>query len=75
VLDVMVEGMNFTPAGPDYEAMRDGILQAAPPNRDCLVWDAFADYGVGVNANGTARGKRVTVVEDFTVPSTCTRIN
>jgi extracellular elastinolytic metalloproteinase len=75
VLDVMVRGMNFTPAGPDYEAMRDGILEATPDAHDCRVWDAFADFGVGVNANGTARGKRVSIVEDFTVPSNCTRIN
>jgi extracellular elastinolytic metalloproteinase len=77
VLDYMVDGMNFTPSTPDFEAMRDGILQAVrtqggPLTHECLVWDAFADYGVGVTADGVARGKRVTIVEDFTVPSACT---
>jgi hypothetical protein len=75
LLGYLVDGMNYTPAGPSYEAMRDGILEATPDTLDCRVWDAFADFGVGVNANGTARGNRVSIVEDFTVPSNCTRIN
>lgn len=60
----IVDGMNYTPAAPSYEAMRDGILQAvavAGGNAtDCpLVWQAFAQYGVGagssatINADGT----------------------
>jgi len=77
VLDYMVDGMNFTPATPDFEAMREGILQAVRTQgggttHECLVWDAFADYGVGVTANGVVKGKRVTVVEDFNVPASCT---
>jgi hypothetical protein len=72
LLAYLVEGMNYTPAGPDYEAMRDGILQAvAGDGLDCLVWDAFAHYGVGVGANGTARGKRVSIVQSTTMPTSC----
>jgi extracellular elastinolytic metalloproteinase len=81
VLDYIVAGMNFTPATPDFEAMRDGILAAvraaqgtsvaSPSTNECLVWDAFADYGVGVLADGVAKGKRVTVTADFSVPAAC----
>jgi extracellular elastinolytic metalloproteinase len=76
LLGYLVDGMNFTPASPDYEAMRDGLLAAvAAANgglaHECRVWDAFAHYGVGVGANGTARGNRVTIVESFAKPAAC----
>jgi len=69
----MVDGMNFTPAQPTYEQMRDGILQAASDSADdqCLVWKAFAKYGVGVGAVGVAKGKTAVVTESFLVPTNC----
>ena len=79
LLDSIVDGMNFTPAGPTFEQMRDGILESignsVNPERDCLVWRAFAKYGVGVGALGafTTKGKTstVTITESFDVPSGC----
>jgi hypothetical protein len=59
--------MNFTPARPFYEQMRDGVLAAS--TRDCLVWTAFAQYGVGVGAKATVKGSTVTVTESFTIPA------
>jgi extracellular elastinolytic metalloproteinase len=73
----MVGGMNFTPAGPAFEDMRDGILQQAPAERDCLIWESFAQFGVGVNANGSVSGGgpfgggNISITEDFTLPSEC----
>ena len=73
----MVGGMNFTPSAPAYEDMRDGMLAQAPAERDCLIWESFAQFGVGVNANGSTSGGgpfgggSVSITEDFTVPSTC----
>jgi hypothetical protein len=70
----LVEGMKFTPSRPDFEAMRDGILQAVA-NRGgdaCVIWRAFAEYGVGVGANGTETSSTtVTVTESFAVPANC----
>jgi extracellular elastinolytic metalloproteinase len=63
----MVQGMNFTPARPFYEHMRDGILAAT--TRDCLVWTAFAQYGVGQGAKATIQGSAVSVTESFTIPA------
>lgn len=79
LLDSIVDGMNFTPAGPAYEEMRDGILQSisnsAHSERDCLVWRAFAKYGVGVGAMGEVTGHgpntAVTITESFIVPAAC----
>ena len=78
LFNYLVGGMNFTPAGPAMENMRDGILQAASgSNHHCLVWDAFADFGIGVGAKATISGGgpfgggSVSVTESFTVPAEC----
>jgi len=75
--DDMVGGMNFTPSGPAFEDMRDGILAQAPASRDCLVWESFAAFGIGVNASGSVQGGgpfgggKVNVNEDFSLPPEC----
>ena len=81
LFDVVVGGMNFTPSGPAYEDMRDGLLAASDTqDKDCLIWDAFAARGIGVNASGSVSGGGggpfgggggVNITEDFTVPSVC----
>lgn len=78
LLAYLVDGMNYTPAAPNFEQMRDGILQSvanAGNAHRCLVWNAFAKYGVGVGAKATlkrVKGVMVpTVVESFTKPSDC----
>ena len=69
--DDMVGGMNFTPAGPAFEDMRDGILAQADASRDCLIWEAFAAFGIGEGASASIKGRRVNVTESFTVPAAC----
>jgi hypothetical protein len=54
--------------------MRDGMVASAQtraPNQVCLIWDAFADYGIGVGADGTIMGQSVRITESFTVPAEC----
>lgn len=69
----LVGGMNFTPAGPAMEDMRDGILQAADGSGDeCLIWDAFADFGTGAGATSVVNGGNlVSVTETFGLPVEC----
>lgn len=64
----LVQGMRFTPAAPNYQQMRDGILAATATN-DCKVWTAFAQYGVGQGATSTVTSSTVTVTESFTIPT------
>jgi len=72
VLDSWVQGMMFTPSGPAMEDMRDGMLMAAPSSEDCLIWEAFAHFGVGVGASGEVGPHRAIVVtESFDVPAFC----
>lgn len=71
----VVDGMNFTPSTPAYEDMRDGILASVangPKASDCnLVWQAFAQFGIGVGAQGTVTATGVQVTESFQVPDNC----
>jgi hypothetical protein len=72
-----VDGMNYTPPMPAYEDMRNGMLMSAVNSGstlDCaLIWDAFAQFGVGVAASGTAsRSGTVTIVESFETSASCT---
>jgi hypothetical protein len=73
----VIDGMNYTPANPEYEEMRDGILAAIPTQaEDCVVWDAFAQFGVGVGASGTDSCNffgqcTISVTESFAKPSAC----
>jgi hypothetical protein len=75
--DYVVDGMNYTPANPEYEEMRDGILAAVPTTaQDCVVWDAFASMGIGLNAVGTDSCNflgqcQISITEDFTKPVAC----
>jgi extracellular elastinolytic metalloproteinase len=71
VQDDWIDGFNFTPSTPAYEHMRDGMLAAAAPERQCLIWEGFAHFGVGVGARGITRGKRVIITESFALPPTC----
>jgi hypothetical protein len=72
VQDDWVNGFNFTPSTPAYEDMRDGMLAGAATARQCLIWEAFAHFGVGVGATGTV-GRRgtVTITESFARPASC----
>jgi len=71
----LVGGMNFTPAGPNFQQMRDGILMgltaSGHDDRACMVWSSFAKYGVGVGATSRVRGPNITVTESFAVPPEC----
>ncbi|HET9852740.1 MAG TPA: M36 family metallopeptidase [Candidatus Limnocylindrales bacterium] len=68
--DDWVQGMMFTPTRPSVEDMRDGMLMAS--NHDCLIWEAFAHFGVGVGASGIVGPQRAIVVtESFDVPPSC----
>jgi extracellular elastinolytic metalloproteinase len=75
--DSVIDGMNFTPANPEMEEMRDGILAAMPTQaEDCLVWNAFSAFGIGLNATATdtcdlSGNCTIRITEDFSQPPAC----
>ena len=73
VLATWVDGMNFTPAAPAPEDMRDGMLASAAihaPDEVCLIWNGFAELGIGLGASGK-QGDSFKIVESFDVPAEC----
>ncbi|MFN7917067.1 MAG: M36 family metallopeptidase [Vicinamibacterales bacterium] len=74
---IFVRGMDYTPAAPAFEDMRDGMLnylttESQYPTAVCPIWNAFAQFGIGVGADGAvSRRGTVTITESFTVPSSC----
>jgi extracellular elastinolytic metalloproteinase len=71
LLTYFIDAMNFIPSTPSYEDMRSGLLQATPKKVDCLVWNAFAAYGVGVGSSAVVTSTGVTVTESFALPQGC----
>ncbi|MDX6357377.1 MAG: extracellular elastinolytic metalloproteinase [Nocardioidaceae bacterium] len=75
ILFDLVQGMNFTPAKPTFEDMRQGILDGLTADshgaRTCMVWNAFATYGVGVGSVAKVSGAGAKVTQSFAVPPGC----
>jgi extracellular elastinolytic metalloproteinase len=70
--DSWVQGLMFTPTSPSVEDMRDGFLMAAGSSEDCLIWEAYAHFGVGVGASGeVGPHQAIVVTESFDVPAAC----
>jgi hypothetical protein len=73
VMADFVDGMNYTPATPAFEQMRDGMLASIATRSDtttaartCAVWRGFAASGIGDGARGTvSRRGTVTITESF----------
>ncbi len=55
LLGYMVDGMNYTPSTPNVraDARRHPERASRDADDECKVWDAFADFGVGVGAQAT----------------------
>ena len=71
LLDYVVDGMNYTPANPKFEQMRDGILAAVGGRRLAATWcGGLREGGVGVGATSKTTGSGITVTESF-VPGVC----
>jgi extracellular elastinolytic metalloproteinase len=75
-----VDGMNYTPSTPAFEDMRSGMLAAIANTagadataRCALVWQAFAQYGIGVGAKGTVlTSTSVSITPSNVARSDCT---
>ena len=68
----ITEGLKDTMCSPTFLNTRDGIIQAAMDNHGgedvCLIWEAFAAFGLGVNAT-TPGPNSTTGVNGFDIPA------
>jgi extracellular elastinolytic metalloproteinase len=76
LFDYVIDGMNHTASRPAFEDMRDGILAAMPTaEEDCLVWEAFSEFGIGVGADGREscflNVCSISVTESTLMPTSC----
>jgi len=74
-LQLVMDGLKLHGCEPTFLQARDAILDAdlvdnAGAN-ECLIWQAFAKRGMGVNADDTGNPRRLMVTEDFTLPAQC----
>jgi hypothetical protein len=72
---LVIEGLKLTPCGPGFVDGRDAILLAdeilyAGANK-CLIWDVFANRGLGFSANQGDPDNRSDQVQAFDVDPSC----
>jgi extracellular elastinolytic metalloproteinase len=72
---LVIDGMKLAAPAPDFLDMRNAILSADLANNggvnQCLLWDAFANMGLGASALTTGPTD-INPVEAFDTPSSCT---
>ena len=80
-LQLVMDGMKLQPCGPGFVDGRDAILAADniltgdgtafSGANQCLIWDAFADRGLGFAADQGSSNSVGDGTEDFTQPDFC----
>ncbi len=72
---LVIDGMKLAAPSPDFLDVRDAILSADLADNggvnQCLLWDAFANMGLGASALTTGPSD-INPVEAFDTPSACT---
>ncbi|MBA3985072.1 MAG: M36 family metallopeptidase, partial [Flavobacteriales bacterium] len=74
-LQLVVDGLKLQVCSPGFVNGRDAILQAdllanGGANR-CLIWNVFANRGLGLSASQGSSNNRFDQVEAFDVPEDC----
>ncbi len=75
VFQAVVDGLKLQGCYPTFIMGRNAIIAADQAStggsNKCLIWNAFAKRGVGVNASAGSKTNINDQVEDFTVPTEC----
>jgi len=66
-----MDGMKFAPCGPGFLDMRDAILAADDDEHSCMLWEIFANRGLGYFADQGSPASRDDGTEDFEPLPTC----
>jgi uncharacterized repeat protein (TIGR01451 family) len=73
---LVVEGLKQQPCSPGFVDGRDGILMADQllfnGANQCLIWEAFANRGLGFSADQGSSNNRSDGTEAFDMPPSCT---
>ena len=76
-MQLVVDGLKLQPCGVGFVSGRDAILAAVDINdlivdkteAKCMLWDIFADRGLGFSASQGTPGSRTDQVEAFDLPT------
>ena len=72
VMQLVLDGLKLQPCSPGFIDGRDAILaadMASTGGQDqCLIWEVFANRGLGYNASQGDSGNRADQIEDFNLP-------
>ncbi len=75
----VTDGMKRTACNPDFLDARDGVIEAVGAYRGgedrCLVWDAFAKFGLGTNARSGGSNTYSNVANGFQIPADCCTVS
>lgn len=74
-MQLVTDGMKLQPCSPGFEDGRDAILMAdelanGGANK-CLIWEAFANRGLGASADQGSVSSRSDQTEAFDLPAEC----
>jgi len=71
-MQLVMDGIKLQPCNPGFVDGRDAILQADAMNNNganqCLIWEAFAERGLGYNASQGSSLDRFDQIENFDMP-------
>lgn len=71
-MDLVINGLKLQPCGPGFVDGRDAILQADQllynGAHECLIWNVFANRGLGYSASQGDPDSRTDQVEAFDLP-------
>jgi len=75
-MQLVIEGLKLQPCSPGFVDGRDAIIQADQilngGMHECLIWEVFANRGLGFSADQGSTGSRTDNVEAFDMPPACT---
>ena len=74
-IQLVMDGMKLQNCSPGFVDGRDAILEADELANDgvnrCLIWDAFANRGLGFSADQGNSSSRTDQIEAFDLPEIC----
>ena len=74
-MQLVMDGMKFQPCSPGFVDGRDAILEADLINNgginQCLIWEVFANRGLGYGADQGSTDDRCDGIASFDLPPTC----
>jgi hypothetical protein len=73
VMQLVIDGLKLQPCSPGFVDGRNAIIQADQllngGANECLIWQVFANRGLGVSASQGSSQSRIDQVEAFDVPA------